>query len=202
MAVEGLAGTSAAVCGLLEAATHTVLFLRGVYPPALFERRLKYGVPVRLCRHPGVQEYVSRVVRAVDGALRGGDDVSRVIVAVVRAGDERPLERFVFEIGLLGALGDSLPDLERGLSSFLVRLNAAGAALGAPDPAVERSFRVLMHLREPPGGAGAEPLQTEWVPCAGGQTMRIDAPRIVPLGELDCEQALIQLFAEAGGACV
>ena len=36
--------------GFFEVAIHMILYIRGVYPPELFERRKKYGVPVQVNR--------------------------------------------------------------------------------------------------------------------------------------------------------
>ena len=53
----GCSSTQAEVLlGFLEAAIHTVLYARGVYPPELFELRKQYNVPVRMARHPALRE--------------------------------------------------------------------------------------------------------------------------------------------------
>ena len=46
----------------LEVATYLVLFCRGVYPPQIFDERMKYGAPVRIPRHPALRDYVASVV--------------------------------------------------------------------------------------------------------------------------------------------
>lgn len=38
---------------ILEAAIHVLLYVREVYPKEIFERRMLYGTPVYISRHPG-----------------------------------------------------------------------------------------------------------------------------------------------------
>lgn len=38
-------------------------FVREVYPAAAFERRKKYDVPVRMSRHPELNEYIAQVLK-------------------------------------------------------------------------------------------------------------------------------------------
>ena len=52
------------VLGFLEAAIHTVLYARGVYPPELFELRKQYNVPVRMARHPALRDYIASLLTA------------------------------------------------------------------------------------------------------------------------------------------
>jgi mitotic spindle assembly checkpoint protein MAD2B len=47
----------------LEVAIHAVLYAREVYPPFLFEQRRKYSVNIFRCRHPGVIQYIQRVLK-------------------------------------------------------------------------------------------------------------------------------------------
>lgn len=46
----------------LECSIHSILKTRCVYPPELFEKSVKYGVSCWRCRHPEVNEYISRVL--------------------------------------------------------------------------------------------------------------------------------------------
>lgn len=45
----------------LEIAIHSVLYNRELYPPGVFERRKKYNVPVQICVHPEVNQYITQV---------------------------------------------------------------------------------------------------------------------------------------------
>ena len=50
-------------------AIHTVLYVRRVYPADVFIRRKKYNTPVFQSRHPGLNEYISGVVKAITDEL-------------------------------------------------------------------------------------------------------------------------------------
>ena len=39
-----------------------MLYLRQVYPPDVFERRRKYGVPVWRSRHEGLNQYIASFI--------------------------------------------------------------------------------------------------------------------------------------------
>lgn len=53
----------------VEAAIHTILYVRQVYPADLFIRRKKYNTPVYQSRHPVLNEYIAGAVRAVADEL-------------------------------------------------------------------------------------------------------------------------------------
>ena len=61
----------------VEAAIHTILRVRGVYPAEAFTRKQKYSVPVYQCRHPGLCEYIGTSVRAVAHELEEVREPSR-----------------------------------------------------------------------------------------------------------------------------
>ncbi len=84
-----------------------ILFLRGVYPPAAFCCRRKYGVPCWMSEHPAVAEYVARHCsslrdallarqRGRGGADRGGPEGAEVVLS---SGREEVAERYVVEWG-------------------------------------------------------------------------------------------------------
>ena len=47
----------------LECAIHSVLYVRGIYPAELFERRMYLGVAVWQSRHPEINSYIHRIVK-------------------------------------------------------------------------------------------------------------------------------------------
>ena len=67
------------VCDFLEAAIHTVLALRGIYPPHVFECVQKYRVPVRMCVDTDVNAYIVDVLSATYTWLKA-DAVDQVHV--------------------------------------------------------------------------------------------------------------------------
>ena len=54
---------------LVEAAIHTILYVRQVYPADLFIRRKKYDTVVFQSRHPALNEYISGAVKAIEDEL-------------------------------------------------------------------------------------------------------------------------------------
>ncbi len=87
--------------GFLEAAIHTVLYARGVYPPELFELRKQYNVPVRMARHPALRDYIASLLTADElGQWLQRGLVDQLVLAIL-APDGQPLERFVFELAPL-----------------------------------------------------------------------------------------------------
>lgn len=65
----------------LEVAFHTILCLRSVYPYDVFARRKKYAHPCYQSRHPGLNEYISRVLTALRGEIEKST-VSKVILVI------------------------------------------------------------------------------------------------------------------------
>lgn len=45
----------------IECAVHCILKSRKIYPDALFEKRMKYGVSIWRCRHPDIAQYIEKV---------------------------------------------------------------------------------------------------------------------------------------------
>ncbi|PSN52358.1 hypothetical protein C0J52_06715 [Blattella germanica] len=80
----------------LEVAIHNVLFIRNVYPAAIFVRRKKYGVPVQMSVHPYVNEYITECLKAVRELLKK-NEVKKVTLTFSDR-NKIPLERFVFDI--------------------------------------------------------------------------------------------------------
>lgn len=84
---------------LLEVTLHTLLCVRGVYPPSTFARRRAHGVPVYQSRHPEVRAYIANAVKALSEELEKG--LLRRVTVVVKAMDGLPLERFIIDFGFL-----------------------------------------------------------------------------------------------------
>src|SRR4051794_33193182 len=80
----------------LETAIHSVLFYRGVYPPAAFERRRAYGLGVYMSRHPGLNDTIAEALYAARAPMLRGE-VEALTLAVMDGGGA-PLERFRFRV--------------------------------------------------------------------------------------------------------
>lgn len=88
-----------AVSTLLEVTLHTLLCVRGVYPPSTFARRRAHGVPVYQSRHPDVRSYIANVVQGLSKDLELG--LLRRVTVVIKAMDGLPLERFIIDFGFM-----------------------------------------------------------------------------------------------------
>ncbi|KAH0563052.1 hypothetical protein GP486_002385 [Trichoglossum hirsutum] len=103
----------------LSVAIHTILYERDIYPRSSFRSIRRYGFPVRFNRHPGVCDWISDTVRAIQTELLRfyfciplishlnaqlsrydrlkKNSVERVAV-VIYSKASRPLERVVFDL--------------------------------------------------------------------------------------------------------
>ena len=97
----------------VEVATHTILYVRHIYPAELFTRRKKYDTPVFQSRHPALNEYIAGAVKAIADELaavsrmawqspHGTDPVPQgnldKVVIVIKGKDDVALERYVFAV--------------------------------------------------------------------------------------------------------
>ncbi|SJX61834.1 related to mitotic spindle assembly checkpoint protein mad2b [Sporisorium reilianum f. sp. reilianum] len=69
------------IIDFLEVAFHTILCMRSVYPYDVFARRKKYSHPCYQSRHPGLNEYISRVLAALRSEIEKST-VSKVILVI------------------------------------------------------------------------------------------------------------------------
>lgn len=69
------------IIDFLEVAFHTILCMRSVYPYDVFTRRKKYSHPCYQSRHPGLNEYISRVLTALRSEVEQST-VSKVILVI------------------------------------------------------------------------------------------------------------------------
>ncbi|KEP49545.1 putative mitotic spindle assembly checkpoint protein MAD2B [Rhizoctonia solani 123E] len=158
----------------LEVAIHTILFIRGVYPPDLFIRRRKWDAPVYQSRHPALNEYIAGAVGAVrDELILGKVDK---MVLVIKNGQDVALERFIFSLQTVVQPGpsemsrwnkdmvvqNSLPflALPQHFRSFLVKLSLVEAQLGDLPTDEDMSFGIFLELQDgagPSASKGTDP---------------------------------------------
>ncbi|CAM9153688.1 unnamed protein product [Ascophyllum nodosum] len=87
----------------IEAAVHTLLHARRVYPQAIFERRRKYGVPVWMSRHPDLNDYIYQVLLRTKVFISQGI-IRKVLVCFFEEGGHHhnhhvhPVEKVAFEV--------------------------------------------------------------------------------------------------------
>eukprot|EP00903_Cladosiphon_okamuranus_P017527 g16142.t1 len=120
----------------LETAVHSLLHARRLYPPDIFERRRKYGVPVWMSRHPELNSYIYEVLLRTRSLMEHGV-VRKVLVCFFKEAeyvDQAPVERVAFAIRAEEDGGGSvdpirLQDVEDQLRSALLQIQKSSAHL-------------------------------------------------------------------------
>jgi len=149
--------TAHAITEFIEAAIHTILYVRQVYPADIFVRRKKYDTPVFQSRHPSLNEYISGAVKAIGGELVRGK-VDKVVV-VIKDKEQIALERFLFSVDTMveveGYNKDTSVDeamtsasLIQYFRSFLIKLNMIEAQIGQLYLGDDISFAIVMELKD------------------------------------------------------
>lgn len=133
----------------LKAATHHILYLRGIYPQKYFRRERIFGTYTQACRHPAVTSYVSEVVDSLEDALRSGV-LTAYCVSLHREGC-RPHEALCFRprLAVAHAAAPDVPwnHVDEALRGSLLRLHHCHYAL--PPARADCLFQVLVHTRLP-----------------------------------------------------
>eukprot|EP00752_Nemacystus_decipiens_P003786 g3486.t1 len=120
----------------LEAAVHSLLHARRLYPPDIFERRRKYGVPVWMSRHPELNSYIHEVLLRARSLMEHGV-VRKVLVCFFREAehvDQAPVEKVAFAVRVDEDGGGPvdpirLQDVEDQLRSALLQIQKSSAHL-------------------------------------------------------------------------
>lgn len=187
----------------LEVAIHCILHCRGVYPQGVFGRRKKYNIPVQVCLHPEVSQYITNISTSIRSLLMEGA-VDRVVV-VITAPDSHALERFVFDIDHTAQ--NKRPEredtylllLEQSLRALLLKLNVSHALLQPLPP--NCSWTIHLHTKESAADKMEEQLRNKnftWVEAEESQ-QRVADPQLIPLRSLDSTLFKVQLYAEESG---
>ncbi|ETV96367.1 hypothetical protein, variant 1 [Aphanomyces invadans] len=134
--------------GFLEVATHELLYRYSVYPADLYDKWKKFEVPVHICRHRRVIEYVQSVLASCRPWIVQGR-VESMSVAVRSTKTGALLTTCVFELRMLliSAKDDAKDQLDELFRRSLVQLSAAAAA-HAFDGNDERIFRMYLRTSE------------------------------------------------------
>ena len=144
------------LCDFLEVATHTILKERNLYPAEIFSDRRCFGVPVSIARHPEVEAYVKKTLKAIEPLLASGS-VEAVVIAVTDGTHGEPVEKFVFRVDPTGpppsdAVGgphdvaDAVESTEYSLRALLARLALLDTKL--PPVREDAAWRLLLWMRE------------------------------------------------------
>ncbi|KAG0099488.1 MAD2 mitotic arrest deficient-like 2 [Podila epicladia] len=105
----------------LEVAIHMILFVRGIYPPELFESTQKYSCPLKTARHPDLVAYIQQIVQGIRTELQK-DTVHRICVVTLDS-SKRAVDRFVFETSVFHPFHDEKGDPADDPASDLARVD-------------------------------------------------------------------------------
>lgn len=83
------------LCEFLEVAIHNILYVRKLYPEAIFVPKRKYGVVAYQSNHPLVNEYITECLKAVEFHGKA-KTLHKLVVGIVVAGTM--IERYVFDV--------------------------------------------------------------------------------------------------------
>ncbi|KAJ3151085.1 MAD2 mitotic arrest deficient-like 2 [Geranomyces variabilis] len=193
----------------LEVAIHHILHARGLYPAELFEARQKYGLPVRMSRHPALNAYIQDCLIGVRPDFENGT-LNKLYLSVYGPGGG-VVERFTFEVRSL--LGDwdpidrvgaqmsmNINDLESHFAAFLIKLGTTALTTVEANPR-GCTFALLaeLHCATRPGadGTGARrPGAMDWIPGDADDVNLRAGLGIVPIKTLDAGLLKIQIYVE------
>jgi len=182
----------------LEVCVHCVLHSRGLYPQGVFEKRLKYSVPVQMCLHPEVCGYISSVLQGLRLMMCEGR--VDVISLVVLGEGGRPTEKFVFEVGQLkDRWRESDPHLfkvEQALRGFMLKLNVSDGLLRECAP--DATWTIHAHTKESTLASAGERMIRQNFPWAEAEEMEREMTntRIIPVKSISTDIFDMQLYVE------
>jgi len=179
------------VLKFLEAAVHSILFIRGIYPPELFSRVRMYDVPIRKSRSSLLNNYIRNVLGNIRGSLEKGV-IERIAVQINNKNGD-PIEKFVFELELVDCspIEDDrvVLSLQSAFKSFFLKINLCETQL--PPTPKDCTFVIVVytsstHLEEEKQGM--------WIEQENHQ-LRGEAT-IAALRSFECGVMKMQLFVE------
>jgi len=188
-----------------EAAIHAILCVRKVYPRSTFERRLLYGAPIHMNRHPELCQYISSVLANARPLLLSGEAEKLVVSLHQEGSDGAGSEAYIFEAARFGSESQQgmgadedtlLFDAEAQLRDLLLRTMALEWQL-APLPENCR-FSLLVHSKGGTSGEGTRAaLETgSWLLAMGSESARmVQCGEVSPLRTIDTLGLRFQVFA-------
>ncbi|KAI0283348.1 spindle assembly checkpoint protein [Russula aff. rugulosa BPL654] len=96
-----LKGSTELVTEFFKYAVNTILFQRGVYPADDFHMVKKYGQTVLITQDLALENYLEKILKQISTWLLTGA-VTQLVVAIISKDSRMPLERWVFDINLVG----------------------------------------------------------------------------------------------------
>jgi len=110
----------------LEAAVHTILCIRGVYPRVIFRAARKFNAPVRMSIHKDLNTYIAEIVEGAYKSMKMG--IVHKLELVIREAKKESIytvEKYVFEVGAIAKLHLNPREKDKvyeELGNFLIRL--------------------------------------------------------------------------------
>ncbi|CAL9215243.1 unnamed protein product [Arabidopsis halleri] len=183
-----VAGT---VVEFMEVAITMIVFLKGFYPSAAFERRRYMNVVVQRARHPELRDYIHSAAYGLLPFIQKGL-VERVAV-IFFSEDNVPVERFIFKLTINPSSAALVEEaqLQFALRSFLIKLSVS-KSLVKPLPQNCR-WEVTAYLRSLPQ-VGSSKEGELWIPTDTKQWQ--NPPVITPVKSLNSEPLCLQLYLE------
>lgn len=83
------------LCEFVEILIHNVLYVKKIYPEAIYETRRKYGIAVHKSIHPEVNEYIKECLTAIRFHAKN-NQLNRIFLCFHI--DNNILEKYVFDV--------------------------------------------------------------------------------------------------------
>ncbi|KAG7646538.1 DNA polymerase zeta processivity subunit [Arabidopsis thaliana] len=175
----------------MEVAITMIVYLKGFYPSAAFERRRYMNVVVQRARHPELRDYIHSAASGLLPFIEKGL-VERVAV-VFFSEDNVPVERFIFKLTIKPSCAALVEEgqLEFALRSFLIKLSVS-KSLVKPLP-LNCRWEVTAYLRSLPQVGSSKEAEL-WIPTDTKQWQ--NPPVLTPVKSLNSEPLCLQLYLE------
>eukprot|EP01083_Nonionella_stella_P088631 247114_1 len=92
-----LKGSSQIVTEFLDYAVNSILYQRGVYPPASFGSAKNYGLPMQMTVDQELKDYLRKVLNQIEEWLRK-HLIQRIVLVIEERDTKKTLERWEFSI--------------------------------------------------------------------------------------------------------
>ena len=113
-----LLGSAELITEFFSYGVNSLLFHRGIYSPDSFSSMVKYGLAMTICTDPGVERYMKSVLSQMNKWLEL-KELKRVVVVFASVASREVLERWSFDVSLLGEdakLDDDTNDEQKAAS--------------------------------------------------------------------------------------
>lgn len=190
-------------CDFLTIAIHGLLHNRKAYPAGVFKLRQKFNMPVQVCYHPDVFNYITELIKEVGDVLSAKALHAVHVLIYTSANDSNP-EQFTFRLHSLNDVitQDQLLSLERELRVCLLKLAIVDSYLPSSSSSTftfpDVTWRVELDAADRQLGEG-----TTWhrvgnsLPVSNQANNSLEKKRkIVSLKTVSTESIKLELFAK------